>query len=248
MSLSPSASETDPRVLIPALCRHFYTLGWVTGTGGGMSIKKEYVRPCCDCWYVFAFLSVESNATSCHSGLVYIAPSGVQKESIEADDLFVLDETGAELSGPPEHRGLKKSQCTPLFMAAYRMRGAGACIHSHSTNAVIATLLCGSELKVTHLEMIKGIRNDSTGAMLRFDDTLVVPVIENTAFECDLTQSLEAALAAYPDTCAVLVRRHGVYVFGPTWQAAKAMAECYDYLFELYVKMRQIGLDPAAKP
>ncbi|KNC71710.1 hypothetical protein SARC_15748, partial [Sphaeroforma arctica JP610] len=52
----------------------------------------------------------------------------------------------------------------------------------------------------------------------------------------------------YPETCAVLVRRHGVYVWGDTWEKAKAMCECYDYLFEIAVKMKQLGLDPAAPP
>ena len=37
-----SASE-EPRALIPELCKQFYHLGWVTGTGGGMSIRKGYV-------------------------------------------------------------------------------------------------------------------------------------------------------------------------------------------------------------
>lgn len=32
-----------PRLLIPELCSLMYHQGWVTGTGGGMSIKKEYV-------------------------------------------------------------------------------------------------------------------------------------------------------------------------------------------------------------
>ncbi len=26
------------------------------------------------------------------------------------------------------------------------------------------------------------------------------------------------------------------------------MSECYDYLFEMYVTMRGLGLDPSAKP
>jgi methylthioribulose-1-phosphate dehydratase len=30
-----------PRNLIPELCRLFYRNGWVTGTGGGISIKHE---------------------------------------------------------------------------------------------------------------------------------------------------------------------------------------------------------------
>lgn len=34
---------THPAFLIPELCRGFYTLGWVTGTGGGISIRKECV-------------------------------------------------------------------------------------------------------------------------------------------------------------------------------------------------------------
>jgi methylthioribulose-1-phosphate dehydratase len=32
-------NETHPRKLIPELCRLFYNLGWVTGTGGGISMR-----------------------------------------------------------------------------------------------------------------------------------------------------------------------------------------------------------------
>lgn len=56
------------------------------------------------------------------------------------------------------------------------------------------------------------------------------------------------AMEDFPDSCAVLVRRHGIYVWGPSWQSAKAMCECYDYLCEIAVKMKQAGIDPAAIP
>ncbi|KAJ9586593.1 hypothetical protein L9F63_019809, partial [Diploptera punctata] len=82
-----------PRNLIPELCRLFYNLGWVTGTGGGISIK--------------------------HGKEIYIAPSGVQKERIQGDELFVQDIEGHDLELPPPEKKLKKSQCTPLFMCAY---------------------------------------------------------------------------------------------------------------------------------
>lgn len=52
-----SAPEDHPTKLIPALCRQFYDLGWVTGTGGGISIRN--------------------------SDGIYIAPSGVQKERMQ---------------------------------------------------------------------------------------------------------------------------------------------------------------------
>jgi ribulose-5-phosphate 4-epimerase/fuculose-1-phosphate aldolase len=48
----------------------------------------------------------------------------------------------------------------------------------------------------------------------------------------------------HPKTQAVLVRGHGVYVWGKDWVQAKTQAECYDYLFEAAVKLKQLGCDP----
>ena len=136
----------------------------------------------------------------------------------------------------------KLSECAPLFLAAYRLRGAGAVLHSHSVNALLATLAFEGDFRVTHLEMMKGIRGHG------YHDELRVPIIRNTARECELTESLTAAIEAHPKTQAVLVERHGVYVWGRSWAEAKTQAECYDYLFEAAVKMKQLGLDPAAAP
>ena len=44
-----------------------------------------------------------------------------------------------------------------------------------------------------------------------------------THIHMHLQDSLVQALKDYPDTCAVLVRRHGVYVWGDTWQSTKTM-------------------------
>lgn len=39
--LCRSEDPLHPSNLIPELCRLFYANGWVTGTGGGISIRKE---------------------------------------------------------------------------------------------------------------------------------------------------------------------------------------------------------------
>ena len=206
-----------PFQLIPELCRQFYRLGWVTGTGGGVSIRLD--------------------------GRVYVAPSGVQKERIQPEDIFVLAEDGETiLEQPRSSRPLKISECTPLFFNAYNIRNAGACLHSHSQNAVLATMLFEKEFRISHVEMVKGITNAVTKNALGFRDTLVVPIIENTDFEKDLTESMKACMIEYPETNAVLVRRHGIYVWGDTWQRAKGMVECLDYLFELGIKMKANGI------
>ncbi|XP_041471580.1 uncharacterized protein LOC121421047 [Lytechinus variegatus] len=215
--------KEHPRSLIPELLKQFYGLGWVTGTGGGISIK--------------------------YGDEIFIAPSGVQKERVQPEDLFVTNLQEEDVSGPPPSKKLKKSQCTPLFMSCYTLRGAKACIHTHSKNAVYATMMSqGCEFSITHQEMIKGIKKATTGQNYRYDERLVVPIVENTPFEKDLKGSLEKAMHKYPDTHAVLVRRHGVYVWGDSWEKAKTMCECYDYLFEIAVGLKQLGIDYTKGP
>lgn len=94
----------------------------------------------------------------------------------------------------------------------------------------------------------KGIFDHQLNRHLRFDEELVVPIIENTALEKDLEESLTKAVNDYPGTTAVLVRRHGIYVWGENWQKAKTQCECYDYLFSIAIEMKKFGLDPAAVP
>lgn len=166
---------------------------------------------------------------------VVIAPSGVQKERMQREQMFTLALDGAVVTRPDDP-SLRPSECSSLFLKAIQLRGAGAVIHSHSIHAVMATLLFQTEFSVSHLEMIKGI----TG--MGYHDRLVVPIIDNTARECDLADALEAAILAYPATHAVLVRRQGVYVWGPDWIRAKTHAECYDYLFRAAVEMRRLGI------
>lgn len=62
--------------------------------------------------------------------------------------------------------------------------------------------------------MIKGVRIGGNGPALSYLDTLRVPIIANTPFEEDLTDSMAAAMEKYPEAAAILVRRHGIYVWG----------------------------------
>src|ERR1700674_3237354 len=133
---------------------------------------------------------------------VIVAPSGVQKERMTPDQMFTFSIDGSLINRPAD-ASLRPSECTSLFMAPIRLRHAGAVIHSHSFHAVIATLLFDREFDISEMEMIKGIEGMS------YHDRLVVPIIENTSRESDLAASLEEAIEAYPQTRAVLVRRHG---------------------------------------
>jgi methylthioribulose 1-phosphate dehydratase/enolase-phosphatase E1 len=216
------------RALIAQLCETFYKAGWATGTGGGVCIRtggpsQNQTRP----WRVF------------------VAPSGIQKEDMIGDDIFELD-MDRNVVVPPKTAGLRQSACTPLWYTVFANRpSACAVIHTHSQAAQMATLMAGDDchvLRITHLEMLKGVGNHA------YDDVLEIPIIDNRPTEDLLAEQLEAALQKYPKTNAVLVRRHGIYVWGDSWEQAKTQCESFDYLCESALKMKQMGLDAGIIP
>lgn len=109
-------------------------------------------------------------------------------------------------------------------------------------HAVMATLLKGGNEKVWRIraaEMIKAIPRGGLGVgengyvspsidkgkYLGCFEELAIPIIENRSREEDLREELARAMKEFPETCAVLVRRHGVYVWGETVWKAKTQCE-----------------------
>lgn len=85
----------EAKALVAELCAGLYSQGHVSGTGGGISIKVD--------------------------GKIVMAPSGVQKERMVADDMFVLSERGdvehSPRARPYPYPPPKLSECAPLFMS-----------------------------------------------------------------------------------------------------------------------------------
>lgn len=199
------------KTTLVSLLKLFYNLGWATGSGGGISIMDK-------------------------CGSIVIAPSGVQKEMVEEKHLFQISMDGSIIT-KPNIQNLKLSECTPLFLEAYKLRNAGAVLHSHSLNAVMNTLLFETEFQIKDFEMIKGIKGHKN------TDWCVIPIIENTENECELTDRLRSAIICYPNSYAVLVRNHGVYIWGESWEKAKVHAECYEYLFRVVIEKKKLGFE-----
>ncbi|TDH67747.1 hypothetical protein CCR75_005310 [Bremia lactucae] len=220
-SHSTLVNTTDCRKLICELCRLYYSTEWLTGTGGAMSLR--------------------------HGERVFVTPSGVPKERLQPEDLFALDLDGNILSSPDFNSGkktLKLSDCAPLFLHAHKTCNAAVVLHSHGIMCNLVAAICDgkSEFRISHQEMIKGM----TG--LTYADTLVVPVIDNALKESDLAEPIARTIEAYPHTSAVLVRRHGLFVWGDSWESAKRHAECLHYLFKVAIEMYKLGLDYSVPP
>ena len=120
----------DARERLCWLSKHFFDLGWMRGTGGGLCLRD--------------------------GNHVVIAPSGKHKDLLTPSELFVFDTDGTVVEAPSETGHV--SACAPLFLAAVRERDVGCVIHGHPVAAALATVNIGDKLRVRELEMIKGIR------------------------------------------------------------------------------------------
>ncbi len=154
-----------------------------------------------------------------------MAPSGVQKERLRPEDIFLLSARGhrrARLRGGARAATwrLKVSECRPLFFNAYRLRDAGAVMHSHSVWAVLAARLFApqggpGEFVCQGLEMQKGLRG--FGCF----DTLRVPIIANTPRESQPTASMAEGLRVHEGhfirDCAEMAARASLFRKESRW-------------------------------
>ena len=272
-----TTKEENTKEVIATLAQQFYGLGWFPGSGGSLTIRENPDR-------------------------IFIAPSGVQKERIKAEDIFILNAKAQVVERPPlDH--LRPSQCTPLFMVAYNGNNyfvvllfylwphhdfyecyffpfnaerpeVKAVIHSHDPNVVLASMLYkGNEFKIKNQHMIKvsffnplflpsclviqitfeyhvaffkkqGIFNNVEGRPGFFDEELVVPIVENAREDYMLCDSVAQAIRDYPQANAVILRHHGIHIWGRSWQQCKLMAESYHYLLAMAVEMHKCGINP----
>ncbi|GAC1409665.1 MAG: hypothetical protein NVSMB57_02540 [Actinomycetota bacterium] len=192
------------RDLLCAFLRLFYAKEWVSGTGGGICATRE-------------------------DGMLIVAPTGVHKEMVQPDDLFVLDPATQRIVEHGGQPAAKPSECSPIFSAIVARRAAGSVVHSHALSSVMAAdLATGASLIIRRLEMLKGIRGLSNSEEHR------IAVIENTERESDLTSAVERACddPMFATSAAILVRDHGAYIWGSDLWEAKRHAEVYHFLFE----------------
>ena len=206
-----SATEDATRKLLVELLGVFYTKGWVSGTGGGISGPAD-------------------------GGGLLLAPTGVHKERVRPDEFFTVDPADGRVVRPPSNPELRPSECNQIFCLAVRERAATSVVHSHALSSVLAGDLAAGQdhVEIRDLEMLKGIR----GVTNR--DLHLVPVIRNTPRESELVDQVSAALAdpRYASSYAILVQDHGAYIWGADVWEAKRHTEVYHFLFEAAVARR----------
>ncbi|RHJ13410.1 methylthioribulose 1-phosphate dehydratase [Bacillus sonorensis] len=159
----------------------------------------------------------------------FVTASGKDKRKETDEDFLLVDEEGM-----PAESGhtLKPSAETLLHTYVYKKTNAGCCLHVHTIDNNVISELYGQEKQVSFRgqEIIKALGYWEENA------EVTVPIIENTAHIPDLAADFAAHLTK--DSGGVLIRSHGITVWGRTAFEAKRMLEAYEFLFSWHLKLK----------
>lgn len=155
-----------------------------------------------------------------------VTASGVDKRKRTLNDFILVDESGC----PVEETHLRPSAETKIHAEIYKKTNAGSCLHVHTVdnNIISDWYFSRGEVVFQRVELIKAF------GIWEEDGQLVIPIVENLA---DIeVLSKEVAKVISPSTHAVLIRNHGITVWGKDPFEAKKHLEACEFLFSYQVK------------
>jgi len=159
-----------------------------------------------------------------------VTASGKDKKKRTSEDFLLVDSDGK----PTANTHLKPSAETLLHCAIYRETKAGCSLHVHTVANNVISEIYGDEGKVDFqgIELIKAF------GMWEEDAILSIPIIPNHAHIPKLTEALTPHLST--DKGAVLIRNHGITVWGKDGFEAKKLLEACEFLFQYQLALHQI--------
>jgi len=169
-------------------------------------------------------------------GLALVSESGIDKSLFQEANLLLVDQNSGELVGGLKNSGRKSSDETALHLAVYRATRANCVLHSHLLESLLfAELFPGESLiELTGLELLKGFRG-----VRSHEARVVVPCFQNTQDIASLAREAEKVLLTQP-CYGILLRGHGLYVWGDSVREAKRHLEVFEYIFKYYTALRRL--------
>ncbi len=200
--------DLAPCAALAQIAKDFHTRGWMAGTAGNLSARIDETS-------------------------FWITASGMPKGRLNEGDFLRIDLDGNMIETKREQN--KPSAETSIHQVIYRLfPGARACFHVHSVDAVVATRKHAGDadkLRLPAIEMLKGFdiwQQDPQIDLPVFDNILEVPRIA-----AEIEQRLQASP---PDLDALMIRDHGITVWGDSLQQAYNRVEILEFLMSVAAK------------
>ncbi|MET3697728.1 methylthioribulose-1-phosphate dehydratase [Bacillus oleivorans] len=159
-----------------------------------------------------------------------VTASGKDKRKRTDEDFLLVDAKGRAISATH----LKPSAETLLHCSIYSRTSAGCSLHIHTVANNVISEVYGDSGKVDFQgqELIKALDRWEENALLS------IPIIRNHAHIPHLAEEFESYVTG--EKGAVLIRNHGITVWGKNGFEAKKLLEACEFLFQYRITLLQI--------
>ena len=203
--MARSLDELAPRAALSEIAREFHARGWMAGTGGNLSARDDE-----------------------H---FWITASGKPKGRLDERD-FLLARVSHDEVVEILQAGDRPSAETGIHRAIYRcFPESMACLHAHSVPGVGVSLRARAKATAIRLPPVEIIKAFD---IWKQDPRVDLPLFENHANVARIAAEIEKRLRKKPPALSALViRGHGVTVWGATIQQAYDRYEAIEFILEL---------------
>ena len=200
--MANTLDQLAARTALIEIARDFHARGWMAGTAGNLSARED-------------------------DGSFWITASGKSKGRLQESDFLLVNITDGKII---EHTGNSKPSAeTAIHRALYQcLPDARACLHVHSVDACLAAARApatSDALPLPPLEMLKGL------GVWEEQPRIALPLFENYL---DVGKIAEAIATRFkitpPPVPALMVRNHGVTVWGGSLQEAYNRVEVLEFI------------------
>lgn len=197
------------RAALASLARDLHGRGWMAGTAGNLSAHST-------------------------GGRFWITASGLPKGRLQEHDFLEIGIGDGQVFQCPR-AGMKPSAETAIHRAVYGLfPSARACLHVHTVDASLVSELAPKQeqaLLLPALEMIKGL------GVWDEEPQAYLPLFDNLADVSAIAKAIETRFAAQPPQVpGLLIRGHGVTVWGDSVQQAYDRLECLEFLLSFMAR------------
>ena len=197
--------QLPTRSALAKIGQDFHRRGWMAGTAGNLSARSNNTEDC-----------------------FWITSSGLPKGQLDNHDFILMDLKSNDVS-QRFYEDAKPSAETSIHSTIYKLfPDTRACFHIHSVDACIATSRTTNkqqQILLPPLEMIKGLdiwQQTPEVSLSLFDNLLDV---------AEISQQIHARFKhTPPEIPALMIRDHGITVWGNSLQQTYNRAEIVEFI------------------
>ena len=166
----------------------------------------------------------------------FISESGINKSKFTEDNFIPINFQTKKMHPDYLSSGRKSSDETDIHLSLFQITKTNCVLHSHILDALLfADLFTGlSCATVEGLELLKGFKGIKT-----HDLKINIPCFDNTQDIATLAETIKPKILAEQHCFGILLRGHGLYVWGESVEEAQRHLEVFEYIFKYYIHSRR---------